>query len=500
MSCVYRKWVWKHLILACLALLAGMGSTASLADEPIAFERVESLFRKHCYACHGVEEGEGELRIDQLDPSFAQAKDSEHWLAVMDRLEFGDMPPESEPVLKKEDRELMMAWIAQRSRQSAEPYANLPTFRRLTRREYERTMQDLLCLPINFSASLPQDGKSRDGFRNDGGVLRMSPLQYETFLQIADEALAKAIVTGPPPVVHRYRITVDNFHVDVLPKPPDRPGESYHYESDPFEFTNMAATPLGPPGGGKKPKLPRHPPHILPPSAIVRFREAAVRPPESCVALRMHQAFRSGETRVKVRAARVEPESKSDASRSPILTVAMGSTNFHGVELKTVGEPQVVDQSDYRIYEFRFRMENVSVPNEGPLNRRNASILAVWNSALPIENETQPPQLKIDWIEFENPYLETWPPKSHTDILFENTGLEEQAYAREVLRRFATRAYRGPVADKDFRWVAGFLEAFARKHRLARSEYAGNTERRVEFTAFFRASGKPQGGRRQPIE
>ena len=39
----------------------------------------------------------------------------------------------------------------------------LPQFR-----EFERTMQDLLGLPIEFGSRLPEDGRSRTGFRNDG--------------------------------------------------------------------------------------------------------------------------------------------------------------------------------------------------------------------------------------------------------------------------------------------------------------------------------------------
>ena len=68
-------------------------------------------------------------------------------------------------------------------------------------------MQDLLGLPIEFGAKLPEDGRSKDGFRNNGDALRMSTNQYETYLQIADDALAEAIVSGPPPVVHRYRLS-----------------------------------------------------------------------------------------------------------------------------------------------------------------------------------------------------------------------------------------------------------------------------------------------------
>ncbi len=448
-------------IVAVVALFAGVGPGALRADESIPFARVQPLFETHCYSCHGVEKPKGKLRIDKLDADFVNGKDGERWRDVLDRLNFGDMPPEKEPALKPEDRALLMAWIAQGRRQAGMAKYQATTFRRLTRREYERTMQDLLGLAIEFGTRLPEDGKSKDGFRNDGDALRMSPLQYETYLQIADEALAEAIVTGPPPVVHRYRITVHEFKVEALPQPAGRPGASYDYARDPFNIFNMATIPAPPPGGRNRPRPPPNPnpPNILLPSAIARFQEAAVRAPKISVTLRMRQAFRTGETVVKIHCARVEPPEGADPSRVPILTVAMGSTNFHGLELKTVGEPVAIDHTDLRTYEIRFRMENVSVPNPGPLNDKNATVLAAWNSALSIEGESQPPQLKIEWIEFENPYFETWPPKTHTDILFANEGLDEPAYAREVLRRFATRAYRGPLAPAELDRLVNYWTA-----------------------------------------
>ena len=337
----------------------------------------------------------------------------------------------------------MTAWLEQERRRAALAKNQVTHFRRLTRREYERTLQDLLGLPIEFGARLPEDGRSKEGFRNDGDALRMSPLQYETYLQIADEALAEAIVTGPPPSVHRYRLScgdkLDKYEVATLPKPADRPGESFEYDTKKgkaFRIFNMS--------GPTKKWEP-----ALAPSAIRRFGEAAVQMPERVLAFGFHQAFRKGEARIKVRVARVESAKGTNASRSPILTLAMGSTNFHGVELRVVGEPIVIDHSDYRTYEFRVRMENVSVPNVGPLNDRNSAVVAAWNSAKAIKGEAQPPRLKIEWIEFETPFFETWPPATHTNILFANDGLPEPAYAREVVRRFAGRAYRGPVAPAE---------------------------------------------------
>jgi mono/diheme cytochrome c family protein len=424
-----------------------VGPAALRADEPIPFARVAPLFQKHCYGCHGSEKAKGKLRIDKLNPDLANGKDGDHWREVHDRLNFGDMPPPKEPALKKEDRELMTAWLAQERRRAALAKNQTTHFRRLTRREYERTMQDLLGLPIEFGNRLPEDGRSKEGFRNDGDALRMSPLQYETYLQIADEALAEAIVSGPAPVVHRYRLSVGekhaNYDVTSLPKPADRPGESFEYatkKGKAFRIANMSQ----PTRDKDKDKNQVWDP-LLAPSAIRRFGEAAVQLPDRCYAFGFNYAFRKGETRIKIRAARVEPADKSDTDRLPALTLAVGSTNFHGVELKVIGEPIVIDHTEFRTYEFRVRMENVSVPNTGPLNDKNSAVVAAWNSAKAIKGEAQPPRLKIEWIEFESPFFETWPPATHTNILFTQDKLAEPAYAREVVRRFAARAYRGPV-------------------------------------------------------
>lgn len=437
---------WLFALIACL----GSAGSALRADDAVPFARVAPLLEKHCHKCHASQKPKGDLRIDKLNPDFVKGNDADRWRDVLDRLNFGDMPPNSEPALKKEDRELLTAWIVQERRRAGLAKNQANSFRRLTRREYEQTLQDLLGLPIEFGTRLPEDGRSKEGFRNDGDALRMSPLQYETYLQIADEALAEAIVSGPAPAVHRYRLSLgdkaEKCQVATLPKPPDRPGESFEFETKKgkaFGIRSMSGPTKEWDG-------------TLAPSAIRRFGEAAVQIPERVVAFGFHQAFRKGETRIKVRAARVAPVPGENAARIPALTVAVGSTNFHGVELRTIGEPIVIDHSDFRTYEFRVRMENVSVPNAGPLNDRNSAVVTAWNSAKLIKDEKQPPRLKIEWIEFESPFIEAWPPKSHTNILFPANGLAEPAYAREVVSRFAARAYRGPVASAELDRLMNF--------------------------------------------
>lgn len=457
-----RVKIWAVLVLG------AVGGRALDAADPIPHAKVAPLLRQHCQKCHGstAAKPKGEWRIDKLNPDLVQGKDGEHWQEVLNRLNFGDMPPKDEPPLAKADRELITGWIVQELRRAALTKNPVTHFRRLTRREYERTMQDLLGLSLEFGSRLPEDGRSKDGFRNDGDALRMSPLQYEMYLQIADDALAEAIVTGSAPDVHRYRLEARK-PAAVLPKPADRPGASYDYRAKGKTFTIGDDCQFG---AAKD----QQPVGVLLPAAPRPFGEAALQRPEFRYGFRLHHPFRRGEMLIRVRAARVEAGPDTDTARPPQLAVGVGCTNLHGVELKTVGEPVTVDHAEFRTYEFRARLENFPLPNPGPFRDQNCSILYAWNAAPKVVKEPNPPKLKIEWVEFESPFLEQWPPASHTRILFPNTGgLAEPDYAREVIRRFATRAYRGPVEKAELDRLVAF---WARSRKDADSPEASIRE------------------------
>lgn len=438
--------------IGAMLVLWGVGWCTLHAAEPIPFAKVAPLLKQHCEKCHGstVAKPKGELRIDKLNPDLIQGKDGDHWQEVLNRLNFGDMPPKNEPQLAKADRELITGWIVQETRRAALNRNPATHFRRLTRREYERTMQDLLGLSIEFGSRLPEDGRSKEGFRNDGDALRMSPLQYEMYLQAADEALAEAIVTGPVPEVHRYRLEAKK-PVVVLPRPANRPGESYDYRGKGKTFTIGDDCQFG------KDAKDQQAIGVLLPAAPRPFGEAALARPEYRYGFRLHHPFRRGEMLIRVRAARVEAEPGRESTRPPELAVGLGCTNLHGVELKNVSEPIVIDHAEFRTYEFRARLENFPLPNPGPFRDQNCSILYAWNAASMMTREPNPPRLKIEWMEFESPYLEQWPPAPHTRILFPNTaGLAEPDYAREVIKRFASRAYRGPLEKAELDRLMSF--------------------------------------------
>lgn len=189
-------------------LLAAAGRAQEPAPPQGAFEQAFAVLERHCVRCHGPERQKGGLRLDALDPDLVRGADAGRWHAVLEMVRDAKMPPEGEPPPEDGERRLLVAWLtgaldaAARARQDE----RRTVLRRLNRQQYTHTLQDLLSLPIDFGRVLPEDGRSRSGFSNDGEVLRASPLHLEYYREIARRALAEAIVTGERPEPVRYLV------------------------------------------------------------------------------------------------------------------------------------------------------------------------------------------------------------------------------------------------------------------------------------------------------
>ena len=60
------------------------------------------------------------------------------------------------------------------------------------------------------------------------------------------------------------------------------------------------------------------------------------------------------------------------------------------------------------------------------------------------------PRMLIRSVEFEGPFYESWPPPEHRNIFIDSALKTNQpAYARQVIRNFATRAYRRPITPTE---------------------------------------------------
>ena len=202
----------RPLRVALAALLGASIVTPALAgDEDLTAryrETVRPVLERYCFTCHGEERQKANFRVDTLDPDLLAGPDAEAWSHVLDVVNLGDMPPRKADQLDDDQRRALVAWLDDALAASARARAEElePVLRRLNKDQYTHTLSELLGVRAEFGKVLPDDGKSKLGFTNNGEVLQASPLHLDTYQQVARQAVADAIVTGPRPQPVRYRV------------------------------------------------------------------------------------------------------------------------------------------------------------------------------------------------------------------------------------------------------------------------------------------------------
>ena len=181
---------------------------AVIATVETAFqERMQPLLQKYCVRCHNADNMESGIRVDQLTAAL-EDRQLPLWKGILKQVVDGDMPPADEPQLSTEQRKSLTDWItrgmtAARSR----PTPKNGSVRRLTVAQYRNTLRDLLGLQEDLTDALPPDGISKDGFANNAQTLLLSPLQVESYFDIAEKALDLCIVDeNSKPVIQNFRM------------------------------------------------------------------------------------------------------------------------------------------------------------------------------------------------------------------------------------------------------------------------------------------------------
>ena len=448
--------VWGIAICLCGNVSGGRSGSAPVEGssdvEAIVFDRdVKPLLLRLCVECHGQSKPKGDLRIDSLNPDLVTGNDAETWQDVLDRVNLGDMPPSKSAQPTKEERQVLIRWLTESLRLSAESKrhaAGRVVMRRLTRYEYQNTMRDLLRVNLNFAAELPPEPLSRDGFLNNGADLEMSPTQIEAYLQSARLGLQEAIVSGDQPVVHRFKKR--STDVGQLPNKPVAGHEPANPEFilgiDQFhrrgEFVIRVRAGAIIPAGHDYPRL----------RLSLGCLPGIIHVPRKIV----------GE--VDVRASVEKPETFTFRGRMEDFPqpgdVPFGNVDFDGMIA-------LIDFLDADGQELRYpdRSYAVPQPNKTPPKKGVAVAREPENypDAPPLPEDPRL-DIVIESVEFESPVVTVWPPQSHTQILLaghveSQNRADERRTVHDVLRRFMSRAFRRPVSDSEVESAVAFFDS-----------------------------------------
>ncbi len=405
---------------------------AQVANPSDFVEDVKPFLAQHCESCHGGAKQKGDLRVDTLERDFADSRVAGRWAEIMDRINSGEMPPKKELRPKPEAVARVAEWIAaqtteaEAARQAAS--GELVAFRRLSREEYRNTIRDLLGVTYdaNDPTGLPDD-PDWQGFERIGAVLTLSPTHVEKYLAAAEAALNEALALGPQPESKITRWTAAKMRVrDDL-------------------AAELAARRL----------LDQVRADIVPNNGALDAHDLTV--------------AATGEYAVRVQLSGLRPENGRPAR------LRLYATDLN----RTILEQDVEAPEDRPVtLEIRthlpagthlIRIVN-AVPGPNPEERASRPLNTKpffqvkarqpWQIKL-TDEEFKPiwPTILLDWVEWEGPIQNAWPPPAHQRLFFGgDAATKDRTYAREILSRFATRAYRRPVQPSELERLVKVFE------------------------------------------
>ncbi len=413
---------FKKTLRLCVTLLTFVATreivAADTPTDPNFAAAIKPFFAQHCTACHGEKKQKGDLRVDNLTINLDSPKIMGTWEEVMNRINSGDMPPVKEPRPKPDDVARVSDWIASQLRDAEaakQSTGDRVTFHKLSREEYANTIRDLLGVTydVNDPTGLPED-PDWHGFQRIGSVLTLSPAHVEKYLSAADMILNEALSLGAQP-------KRDLVHWS----PFDLRGKAFEKEYQARGIADKVRVDLVPNNGA----LDDHTIDIKTAGEyLVRIKVSGMAPANGSPArLRLYAGdinrllFEQDIDAPEDKPMTIEFRTHLPAGKHPIRIVnAVHGPNPEARRSRASGTPN------------HFTSLKTRVP---------------WQIKF-TDDDGKPivPFLLLDWIEWDGPIVESWPTRAHQQIFFggEKT-TKDLAYAREIIARFAERAWRRPV-------------------------------------------------------
>lgn len=373
------------------------------------------FLKKHCAKCHTDGKSEGSLTLDRYVDTQSLVKGRRIWMAILKRIETGDMPPEEEPQPTKDEVDAigkLVRSIYEDADRKAKPDPGRVTLRRLNRTEYNNTIRDLIGVDFNPADDFPTDDIGY-GFDNIGDVLSLPPVLMERYF-VAAEGIANQA---------------------ILPKLPDPPKR------------HMDGQYLEPAGKG----VP-----------TTKYRPISTKPDgEAIFTGPLHYEYKVPDDGEYIFRSKFYAEAaEGQAVRIAILAhgpgLAQGVTDDEANQLFGKAVPALRPFVILSTHEVQSRDKDkpdsieVKVPPNLDLKRM---AIALFKTP-----EDQPPvTLHVDYFHLEGP-LDTRP-KTHRALLACDASQPKEAQTREVLTRLMSRAFRRPAQPEEVERFAKRVEA-----------------------------------------
>lgn len=418
------------------------------------------FFNDYCLDCHDAVTEEGGVNLEEIPFDLDTLESAELWQKVLNVLNSGEMPPEDENQPLAGEKTVFLDDLSHQlvtARKILSDTGGVITMRRLNRREYENTLENLLGAKVE-ALELPDDDSS-GGFDTVGASLFFSSDQFEQYLNIARRVLDETLASSQRPKTFREKRESEDAATKMaegrytrLFEANERAAQWRKDETqNPTDFGFIDAARVGFEEGqfrGQGPAYKWYLDHPLSKTGAVFYIATAGAYVDQT---KLPAKAPPGRYLLRVRAGALE-EAPSHRRFLEFGTVepgalqgeidVMGSRSITG----TLEDPQILEipititSSTSRTIGLRERQQN----------SRNAARFT-FKEAKKRGDPTSEPALWVDWVELEGPLIEQWPSPSYQQVFVKGpTAKKTEAYAAQIIERFAQRAFRIQEPSKEF--------------------------------------------------
>ena len=451
------------------------------AAEPSAVmpDRHKEVVARYCLGCHDSKTKEGQVNLENL--SFDLGSDihvAEQWQDVLNVLNAGEMPPEDSEQLTAAEKTTLLSDLSQKlviARRIHGDNGGVITMRRLNQREYANTIEALLGVRPNVDG-LPDD-RAGGGFDTAGSSLYFSSDQFEQYVEIARAALEMATIHDEPTPksVIRFEGERGGLSREGYEKHLQRYVEAANRARDFFARPDVSSKDFGFPSE-------RHARGAISTAKrITPVLENYLARPEVSDGTIMMAILGRGAFRIRM------PEITPHPHEKFTIRVRVGAypdvpSRFHFIEYAgenlddksdrtlgwrkvqaPVGTPEIIEfttngrPGERTSFIIRQRTHPKGSKNDGGIYRAKGMLhtpMGVW----------------LDWIEVERSGRPAGATPEAVAIFFRKPDdWNDTRYAREVIRRFASRAFRTADPTEDYlNRLVGLFKANRAKGRDVR--------------------------------
>lgn len=210
----------KHFVITLGFLLLPAVVAAQEADDRKGSDFVQlnrriltGFFQKHCVSCHGAKKQEGDLRLDTLSQNLATSAVAQRWQEVVDALNLGQMPPKGKPRPANDELEPVLEHLTDSlllAKKRLSETGGEVMLRRINRREYRNTIEDLFGIRIPEELIPPND--IGEGYDTIGQSQQFSAFHFEGYFAAAEKIVQTAVRWAEQP---RAETTTKNFEAET---------------------------------------------------------------------------------------------------------------------------------------------------------------------------------------------------------------------------------------------------------------------------------------------